>query len=52
MGYEYSAFNPVIWAIFLGFALVTLGIERAFRARNPDYPGKVPEAVANDLRKM
>lgn len=40
---DYSAFNPLVWCVFLGFGLLTWLAERAYRARNPDYPGRTPD---------
>ncbi len=39
---DFAAWNPVVWGLFLGFAALTWGVVRGFRARYPDYPGRVP----------
>lgn len=36
---DYSAFNPVVWLVFIGFCVVTWLAVKAFHARHPDYPG-------------
>ncbi len=41
---DYSPFNPVIWACFLGFAAAVWIVVRVFSARNPNYPGKIPDS--------
>ena len=39
---EFSPFNGTVWALFLGFVVLIVLIERVFSARNRDYPGKTP----------
>ena len=36
---DYSAFNPVVWLVFIGFCVVTWLAVKTFHARHPDYPG-------------
>ena len=35
---DFSAFNPLVWGLFIGFVVLVLALERIFRARHPDYP--------------
>lgn len=40
---EFSPFNPMVWGLFLCFVAATWLAVRVFFARNPHYPGKIPE---------
>ena len=35
---DYSPFHPVVWGLFLGFALLTRLIVYFFQKKNPGYP--------------
>ncbi len=39
---DYSPLNPIIWGVFLGFAVFVWAAVRLFAARHPDYPGEIP----------
>ncbi len=44
MASGFSAFNPLVWSLFGAFVVLVYGIERVFRARNPEYPsGRRPD---------
>lgn len=36
---DYSAFNPTVWLVFIGFCAITWLAVKAFHSRYPDYPG-------------
>jgi len=40
---DYSALNPVIWGLFIGFVGVVWITVRSHRSKHPGYPGKWPE---------
>ena len=39
---DYSAYNPIVWGLFVTFAIFTYATVRGFLARHPGYPGKTP----------
>lgn len=40
---DYSAFNPTVWLIFIGFCVVIWLVVKAFHAMHPGYPGYLDE---------
>jgi hypothetical protein len=37
---DYSPLNPLVWGLFFLFILLVVGVERCFRRKHPDYPGR------------
>lgn len=38
---DYSAFNPIVWMVFIGACIVVWAAVKIFHKRNPEYPGEV-----------